>query len=163
MPEPVTAGLFKAALRRFASGVTVVTCRVDGLDHAMTASAFSAVSLEPPLVLVCVSRTARFSEAIAQTDIWGVSILDEGGEPAARWFAKSGRPLSGQMEKVEHVRSAEGIALVAASLAQLQCRTHSVVTAGDHDVVIGAVESVALPGEDHPLVYWEGDYRRLSR
>lgn len=157
---------FRAAMRRFPSGVTVITCRVDGVDHAMTASAFAAVSLDPPLVLVCVNRSARFAEAIASTDRWGVSILQEGAEPAARWFATSGRELVGQLDRVPHARGASGVALLDASLAHLECTTRDVVPAGDHDVVIGAVGSVVLldhPRDGLPLVYWAGDYRRLDR
>ncbi len=100
MADGVGEGQFKAALRRFASGVTVVTCRAGDVDHAMTASAFSAVSLDPPLVLVCVNRRARFADALAQTDWWGVSILAEDEHDAARWFATSGRPLVGQLRGI---------------------------------------------------------------
>ncbi len=162
MADPVRADLFKAALRRFASGVAVVTCRVDQVDHAMTATAFSAVSLDPPLVLVCVNRRSRFAEALAHTDRWGVGILDEAADSAARWFAMSGRPLVGQLDRVEHHRAAGEVALLDDALARLTCRTHEVVTAGDHDIVIGAVETADVSSARLPLLYWDGAYRRLG-
>lgn len=161
MSEHLSRASFKAALRRFASGVTVITCAADGVDHAMTASAFSAVSLEPPLVLVCVRRTARFAEALRRTDAWGVSILDASGEAASRWFATSGRPLHGQLDAFAHRRGSLGVALLDCSLAQLQCRTASVVAAGDHDIVVGEVADAALSEHGAPLLYWEGGYRGL--
>jgi flavin reductase (DIM6/NTAB) family NADH-FMN oxidoreductase RutF len=163
MAEPVSGAEFKAALRRFASGVTVVTCRVQDVDHAMTASAFSAVSLDPPLVLVCVNRRSRFAEAFGATQSWGVSILAEDGQEAARWFATSGRPLLGQLERFDYVRGGNGAALLGGSLATMECRTWSVQTAGDHDIVIGAVTAASIGGAGHPLVYWEAGYRRLDQ
>ena len=162
MAEAVSGGEFKAVLRCFASGVTVVTCRVDEVDHAMTASAFSAVSLDPPLVLVCVNRRSRFAEALARTQSWGVSILAEEGQAAAVWFATSGRPLLGQLERYDHVRGATGVALLRGSLATMECHTWSVQAAGDHDIVVGAVTVASIGGSGHPLVYWDADYRRLD-
>jgi flavin reductase (DIM6/NTAB) family NADH-FMN oxidoreductase RutF len=160
--EAVGEDLFKAALRRFASGITVVTCRIGDADHAMTASAFSAVSLDPPLVLVCVNRRARFAEALAATQWWGVSILAEDGQDAARWFATSGRPLVGQLDRFPHRRGGCGVALLDGSLATLECRTQTVQTAGDHDIVVGAVAAATIGAQGHPLLYWDGEYRRLD-
>lgn len=162
MSDSVSSDLFKAALRRFASGVTVVTCTVDGVDHAMTASAFNAVSLDPPLVLVCVRRTARFAEALRRTEAWGVSILAQSGQAASRWFATSGRPLEGQMDAFAYHRGSLGVALLECSLAHLQCWTASVIEAGDHDIVVGEVADAELNDQGLPLVYWEGDYRLLG-
>lgn len=162
MAEAVGGDLFKAALRRFASGITVVTCRLGETDHAMTASAFSAVSLDPPLVLVCVNRRARFAEALAGTEWWGVSILAEPAQDAARWFATSGRPLIGQLDRFPHTRGDSGVALLHGSLATLECRTDTVQTAGDHDIVVGAVASASIGATGRPLLYWDGEYRRLD-
>lgn len=162
MVDGVPPQQLKAAMRRLPTGVTVVTCLVDGADHAMTASAFTSVSLEPPLVLVCVRRTATFAQAMARAPRWGVSILDDSAEAAARWFATSGRPLEGQMDRFAHRRAESGIALLECSLAQLECDTVNVVPAGDHDIVVGAVTAVALAPGGAPLLYWEGDYHDLA-
>lgn len=161
MPDRVPGATFKAALRMFGSGVTVITCVVDGIDHAMTASAFSAVSLEPPLVLVCVRSSSTFAQAMRRTDRWGVSILAESGQDAARWFATSGRPLQGQLDTVAHHRGASGVALIDCSLARLECRTVDTAAAGDHTVVVGEVDAVERSVPAAPLLYWDGDYRRL--
>ncbi len=162
MGETVGADQYRAALRRFPTGVTVVTCRVGGVDHAMTASAFAAVSLDPPLVLVCVSRRARFAEALAGTRWWAVSILAEESEAAARWFATSGRQLIGQLDRVAHTRGVGGAALLQASLATLECETADVIRAGDHDIVVGRVAEAAVTNYDRPLLYWEAGYRRIG-
>lgn len=149
-------------MRRFASGVVVVTCQADGVDHAMTASAFTSVSLDPPLVLVCVGKKNRFAEGITVADFWGVSILSQEGKPAAEWLSTSGRPLAGQLDKVPHRRGSTGVALLTESLAQLQCETVEVVSAGDHYIVVGRLQSVDISEPTDPLLYWNRDYRQLS-
>ena len=153
----------RQALRRFAGGVTVVTCRVGGMDHAMTATAVAPISLDPPLLLVCVSKSARFNAAIQQADRWAVSFLSEEGQAAAEWLATPGRPLVGQLDAVAHSRRGEDMALLSESLAWVVCRTQRIVDAGDHDVVVGDVEWADHTDVGDPLLYWEGQYRRLSR
>lgn len=160
--EPVAPDELRRAMRQLPTGVAVVTCVADGVDHAMTASAFTSVSLEPPLVLVCVRRTSRFHAALARATYWGVSFLAEDGEAASRWFAQSGRPLAGQLEHFEHTRGPTGVALLGCALAHLECRTTDVFEGGDHDVVLGEVVLArTLPGP-RPLLHWDGGYWRLG-
>ena len=121
----VNPSAFRGALGRFASGVTVVTTVLDGVDHAMTASAFTSVSLDPPQVLVCSNRSSRFHEAVMQSGVWAVSILSDRGRAASAWFAHKGRTLEGQFDDVPHHRGALGLPLLDASLARLECRTIS--------------------------------------
>src|SRR5688500_796030 len=109
---PVDAEAFKRAVGSFASGVTVVTTQVNGVDHAMTASAFTAVSREPLLVLVCVDKDARFHDAVLESGTWGVSVLAAQGRRAADWFATKGRPLVGQLDRYPHHRGVTGAALL---------------------------------------------------
>ena len=155
---------FRAVVARFAIGVTVLTARHGGLDHAMTANTFASVSLEPLLVLVCIEQEARFSEAILAAGEWGVSILDASARSASTWLAERGRPLHGQLDRIAFHRGvATGAALLDASLATLECRTTAVHTAGDHDIVVGEVLSIATPQPDgQPLVWYRGRYRSLG-
>lgn len=162
--------MFREAVSRFATGITVVTCRVADADHAMTANAFTSVSLEPLLVLVCVERDSRFHEAMSQTDLWGISILTRSSESTARWLATKGRPLENQLARVDHYPGpATGAALISEALASLECRTYATYPAGDHDVVFGEVQAIEvaaeLPGavkDVSPLLYYRRGYRRLS-
>jgi flavin reductase (DIM6/NTAB) family NADH-FMN oxidoreductase RutF len=158
----IDPALFRATMGRFATGVTIVTTIADGIDHAMTASSFVSLSLEPPLVLVCVERDSRFHEAIAMAAHWGVSILGEGQEECARWFATRGRPLEGQLDKVDHLRGESGVALIAGAIGHVQCRTVDIHPAGDHDIVIGEVVDLAA-SEGSPLVYFRARYRSLGQ
>ena len=110
---------FRGFMARCASGVVVVTTRVDDEDHAMTANSFTSVSLEPPLVLFCVQLDSRFHTAVSRTDRWVVNMLSADQAAAARWFAERGRPLASQMEVVEYHRDAEKTALLTGSIGYL--------------------------------------------
>ncbi len=160
----IPSATFRAALGRFATGVTVVSAVADGVDYAMTANAVTSVSLDPPMVLVCVYQDARFHDAVLASGEWGVSILAADARPSAVWLATHGRPLAGQLDPVPHHRGpVTGVALVDGSLATLECRTVATHPAGDHTVVIGEVVGVDLP--DHaadPLTYFRGQYGRLT-
>lgn len=153
---------FRHALGSLAGGINVVSCCVAGEDHAMTATAVVSVSLEPPLVLCCVSRSSRFWEAISAVDRWSLSILAAAALPHARWLATSGRPLAGQLDGVPHHRGDNGCALIDDSLAWLECSTQTQTRAGDHDIVIGRVDSARLGTSTDPLVYWRSRYTSLS-
>jgi flavin reductase (DIM6/NTAB) family NADH-FMN oxidoreductase RutF len=161
--KPVDPDEFRRAVGHFATGVTVATTRVGTFDHAMTASAFTSVSLEPVLVLVCVDKEARFRDAVLESGTWAVSILGAGGRRAADWFATKGRPLVGQLDRYPHHRGVTGAALLDGALAWLECRTHAVHDGGDHDIVVGQVVSVAEGDRDGvPLVYHRGRYGTTS-
>lgn len=156
--------LFRAAMGRFATGVTVITTRTGDRDHAMTASALTSVSLEPLLVLVCVEREARFHDAVVEAGIWGISVLSSHDRPAADWLATRGRPLHGQLDRIAHHPGPEtGVALLDGALSNFECRTTEVHPGGDHSIVVGEVVSVATsahPGE--ALLYYRGRYVALA-
>jgi flavin reductase (DIM6/NTAB) family NADH-FMN oxidoreductase RutF len=101
---PVNPAGFRRAASRFASGIVVVSTRADGVDHAMTVTAFTAVSLEPVLVLFCAEKAARFYDAVLAAGTWAVSVLNEDAEKTARWLATRGRPLEGQLDAFRHHR-----------------------------------------------------------
>jgi flavin reductase len=148
---------------RFASGVTVVTARLGEMDHAMTANAFTSVSVDPLLVLVCVEKEARFYDAILEAGQWGVSVLDGSARATSEWLSTRGRPLHGQLDLVpHHVGPVTGAPLLDASLATLECRTTAVYPGGDHVIVVGEVLAVVSRDSDEGgLVYYRGRYDRL--
>jgi flavin reductase (DIM6/NTAB) family NADH-FMN oxidoreductase RutF len=165
---------FRRAAGQFASGIVVVTTS-DG--HAMTVSAFTSVSLEPPLVLFCAEKIARFHDAVIAAGEWAVSILSADAEKTARWLATRGRPMAGQLDGIaHHPGSVTGAPLLAGALATLECRTTTVHDAGDHSIVVGQVEAVTTPavfeagvagvageaGVSGPLIHHAGAYHRLA-
>jgi flavin reductase (DIM6/NTAB) family NADH-FMN oxidoreductase RutF len=156
---------FRAALGRFASGVTVVTTVLDGVDHVMTASAFTSVSLAPPQVLVCADRTARFHDAVLASGVWGVTILSDRGRETSAWFAKRGRPLEDQLDMCDYRRSPGGYALLDTGLAWMECRTSAVHDGGDHSIIVGDVvwAEVTTSDADDALLYYRSHYGTIVR
>ncbi len=163
-PDPLLdQDAFRRAVGQFATGVTVCTTRVGALDHAMTASAFTSVSLDPLLVLVCVDKEARFRDAVVESGVWAVSVLAAGARPAADWFATKGRPLVGQLDRFPHHRGRTGAPLLDDALAWVECATAAVYDGGDHDIVLGAVLAVSEGDRDSDaLLYHRGRYGRTS-
>ncbi|HEY6480158.1 MAG TPA: flavin reductase family protein [Streptosporangiaceae bacterium] len=158
----VDQAAFRRAAGQFPGGIVVVTTSA---GHAMTVSAFASVSLEPPLVLFCAEKIARFHDAVLEAGSWAVSILGEDGEKTARWLATRGRPLDGQLDGVpHHPGPVTGAPLLDGTLAALECRTVAVYDGGDHSIIVGqvtAVEGPADPPARGPMVHYAGRYRRL--
>lgn len=160
----MTPEAFRAALGRFATGITVVTTVVEGVDHAMTASALASVSLNPPLVLVCVAHRARFHEAISAAGTWAVSILADSDRGTAEWFATRGRPLDSQLAGFEHFRGPRtGAALLADAIATVECRTSATHDGGDHTIMVGEVLAAEVRRQTaKPLLHFRGGYHTLG-
>ncbi len=150
---------FRAILGRFASGVTVVTV-VDerGRDHGMTVSAFASVSLHPPLVLICVDDEASIRPVIDKAKCFGVNILAADQEALSRRFAAKCDRFDG----LAYHRGDSGVALLGGTMAWLECEVVARHQAGDHEIVIGRVES-GENSEDRPLLYYRGGYAQLER
>ena len=152
---------FRAVLGRFASGVTVVTMRdAAGRDHGMTVSAFSSVSLDPPLVLVCIAKDATMFVAIPDATHLAVNILAEGQEALSRRFSSD---VDDRFDGVGYVRGNAGSPLLDGTLAAVELRIEARVDAGDHVVLIGRVEHTQVSEEAGPLLYYRGGYGRLVR
>ncbi|MGH2808150.1 MAG: flavin reductase family protein [Actinomycetota bacterium] len=147
---------FRRALSRFASGVTVVTVE-DERPHGMTASAFASVSLEPPLVLVCLDHGSRTRALLLEKESFAINVLSNAQEDVARAFSKRGtKPF----DSLSHHKGETGNPLLDGALAWLECNLHEVVTMGDHDLVVGEVVSAAAADGD-PLLYFDQLYRSL--
>ena len=159
----VTGQAFRSAMGRFATGVTVVSAR-GRHPHAMTANAVTSVSLDPPLLLVCLDQEARVHDAVLEDGRFGVSVLGADQVRISDWLATRGRPLVGQLSQVPVViGTVLGLPLVAGSLVRLECEVEAAHPAGDHTVVIGAVRGLdAGAGPADPLVWFGGGYRTLG-
>ena len=149
----------------FASGVTIVTALRDGVSHAMTATAVCSVSLDPPLVLVCVSKQSRFHQAISEAEAWCMSLLAADQEPLARHFSNRGRDLLTQFDRVPHQPAeVSGAPRLDGALAWLECTTFAQHDGGDHTIVVGQVVRTsgwAAHDEQNPptpLTYYRGTY-----
>lgn len=149
-------------MSRFATGITIMSTLQGGVAHAMTASAFASVSLDPALVLVCVDKGVRMHEAVSSCGEWAVSVLAAGDSAIAERFARSGRDLYTQFDGVETVPGPKtGCPLIAGGLAWLECRTWATYDGGDHTIVVGEVLSLATGDDPGALIYYAGQYRDL--
>jgi flavin reductase (DIM6/NTAB) family NADH-FMN oxidoreductase RutF len=160
-----SADALRQVMSQFVSGVTIVTALRQGIKHAMTATAISAVSLVPPLILVCVSRSSRFHEAVTEADAWCVSLLSGDQEHLARHFANRGRDLLSQFDHVPHTPSPlSGTPLIDGGLAWMECVTYAQYDGGDHTIMVGElVHASGAPSSDEharrvPLTYYRGTY-----
>ncbi|MBA4072104.1 MAG: flavin reductase [Gemmatimonas sp.] len=154
------ASTFRAALARFASGVTVVTVRsTDGADHGMTVSAFTSLSLDPPLVLVCLDVTATLLPHLRGATTFGVSILAAGQSALSARFADQDVL---RFDGVAVTHAPEGPALIAGAAAHLVCRGVAEYPGGDHVIVVGEVQRAAAH-DDEPLVYALRQYGVFAR
>lgn len=154
------ADTFRAALGRFATGVSVITALgADGSDHGMTVSAFSSASLEPPLVLVCVGHAASMYDVLMQAEQFAVNVLSAGQEALARRFAETGAQ---RFAGIGYSRGERGMAVLNDVLAHIECRRVGTHEAGDHTILVGQTEN-AVVREGRPLLYYRGGYAQLER
>jgi len=152
--------LFRAVLGRFASGITVVTAQdASGQPHGMTVSAFSSLSLDPPLVLVCVSTDATMAPVIEAATTFAVNVLADSQEAMSRRFAGK---VDDRFAGVGYAKGEHGDALLDDALATIQCRIVARHPAGDHVIVVGQVEQ-ASAHDGRPLLYYRGGYAQLER
>ena len=160
----IAPGDFRTALGRFGSGITIMSTLQDGVAHAMTANAFTSVSLDPPLVLVCVDKGVRMHDAVLDCGFWAVSVLADSQQPIAERFAKSGRDLHSQFDGISTAPGPKtGCPLIEGALSWLECRTWATYDGGDHTIVVGEVLSLGTDGPADPaaLMYYAGQYRAL--
>jgi flavin reductase len=154
---------FRATVGAFPTGVTVVTTRGEEHAYGMTANAFSSVSLDPPLVLVCVMSHSEGSEHIERNNCFAVNVLHAEQEPLSRYFASRDRPRGRDaFREVPHRLGASGSPLLDGAIAHLDCRLHASHDAGDHQIFIGEVLEIAYDPEGTPLVFHAGQYRLID-
>jgi flavin reductase (DIM6/NTAB) family NADH-FMN oxidoreductase RutF len=149
---------FRKAMSCFASGVTVLTTEYDGVSYGMTASAFSSLSLAPPLVLVCVEKSARIHEAIPKAERFAINILRAGQEAISNKFAsRSDDRFDGINVRAGKLK----VPLLEDALAIVECRLHATLPGGDHTIFVGEVVAAEI-GEGEPLLYFRSAYGTIA-
>lgn len=150
---PIDPREFRQVLGHFLSGVTVLTVRDGATVRGMTASAFTSLSLDPPLVLACVAKKAHLHEHLSAGGRFAVSMLAADQAWVSNHFAGYGKP-----DDVVVFDEAFGATpVIAGSLAWLDCAVHALQEGGDHTILIGRVEKLVAHGGE-PLAYWRGKY-----
>jgi flavin reductase (DIM6/NTAB) family NADH-FMN oxidoreductase RutF len=154
---------FRKAMGCFATGVTVITVDQDGEVHGMTANAFTSVSLDPMLVLVCVDYRARTHAHLHARKRFGVNVLCSDQQAISEYYARSSETHQHAEEAGAHFdRTAQGTPVLQGALAYLECSLQRAENAGDHTIFIAEVEEVVVR-EGEPLLYFQGKYRGIEK
>jgi flavin reductase (DIM6/NTAB) family NADH-FMN oxidoreductase RutF len=150
---------FRRALGHFASSVTVVTCRSeDGRPLGITVSAFSSLSLDPPLVLICIDKRASLHDHLKEGDHFAVNILAEDQELISRRFASK---VEDRFEGIGYREGDVGAPLISGALATIECRIVHSYPGGDHTIIVGEVLATEV-SNGRPLAYFRGGYVQLG-
>lgn len=147
--------LFRDAMGKFATGVTVILTEVDGETHGMTANAFMSVSLTPKLVVISIKENARMLAKIQQSQKFSVNILAEQQEEVSKIFAGQ---IKDQEVTFDHLAN---MPVIQGALAQVVCEVSAEHVEGDHTLFIGKVNEIAVTDGD-PLLFYAGNYRKLE-
>jgi flavin reductase (DIM6/NTAB) family NADH-FMN oxidoreductase RutF len=159
----LSAAEFRKAMGCFATGVTIITLDLEGEVHGMTANAFASVSLDPPLLLVCVDHSARTHAHMHAKKRFGINVLAEHQREISEYYAlpvhTKGHAETEAAARFE--RTARGTPILHGALAYLECRLQSAQDAGDHTIFIAEVEDVVVRQGD-PLLFFRGKYRKIG-
>lgn len=149
-------------LARLPAGVALVATRSGGGFRAITATSFTPVSLDPPLVLVCLDRLAQTGQAIILEGAFSASLLGLSQQFLADRFAGQAPPADPTWSDVPHRIGGGGLPIVEGAVAWFECRVEAVHAGGDHDILVGAV-TAAGEGRGEPLIHWQRDYWGLRQ
>jgi flavin reductase len=154
---------FRKAMGCFATGVTIITLDLDGEVHGMTANAFTSVSIDPLLVLVCVDHSTRTHAHMHAKKRFGINVLCEDQRAISEYYARPARTHEHAEAEAgaRFDRTSHGTPMLEGALAYLECRLHSSEQAGDHTIFIAEVEDVVVR-EGDPLLFFRGKYRKVG-
>ena len=160
MPMPLDEAAFRRTMSQLPTGVSIVTARAArGSAVGLTASSVTSLSLEPPMLLVCVGRDSELHDVLLEAERFGINVLAADQVELAQRFADRDRQL---LEEREVVVSPGGAPLIPGSLARIECRRRGQLDGGDHTIVTGTLEWSEV-AEGRPLCYFGGRYAELAR
>jgi len=155
---PVTSEEFRHACGRFATGITIASVLdASGSPHGLTVSSFASVSLDPPLILVCLGHDVSVIDHFRVAKNFGINVLAEGQHHLSDRFARKGQD---RFDGLEWQPGETGVPLLTGVLASMECRTSHRFTAGDHDIFVGEMLAARV-ADGEPLIYFASQYRGL--
>jgi len=151
--------ILRDAMGCFTTGITIVTASsADGRPIGLTANSFTSVSLDPPLVLACIARSAGSLPDLQAAAHFGINILHIGQQPLSNLFASR---VPDRFSQVDWEPGQHGVPLLTKSLASIECARHAIYDGGDHIILVGRVDRARYDSRRDPLLYFGGKYRRL--
>ncbi|HLI85291.1 MAG TPA: flavin reductase family protein [Bryobacteraceae bacterium] len=155
----VSSEKFRLACGRFATGVAIAAVRDDaGVPHGLTVSSFTSVSLDPPLVLICLGHAITNIEEFRRSRYFGLSFLRQDQRNVSEHFARKG---GDKFDGMDWYAGGSGVPLIANALAAMECLAYQRFTSGDHDILVGEVVHVEV-ADGTPLIYYASNYRKLG-
>jgi flavin reductase (DIM6/NTAB) family NADH-FMN oxidoreductase RutF len=155
----VSGERFRQACGRFPTGVTIATVTdASGAPHGLTVSSFTSLSLDPPLVLICLGHAVTIIDCFRAASHFGLSVLAEEQQSISERFARRGQ---NRFSGVPWHSGDFDVPLIDGALAAIVCAVHERISAGDHDILIGRMLRAHV-SEGRPLVHWAGKYGRLA-
>jgi flavin reductase (DIM6/NTAB) family NADH-FMN oxidoreductase RutF len=153
------ARTLRDAMGCFATGITILTaCDEDGRPIGLTANSFTSLSLDPPLLLVCVANNARTASVLRNVACFGVNVLQIGQQPSSNQFANF---RGDRFADMAWSHGETGVPLLNGSLVSFECSRDAVHEGGDHFILVGEVVRAQFDPRRDPLLYFRGKYRRL--
>ena len=158
-PASVSGEDFRRACGRFATGITIATVMdSQGVPHGLTVNSFSAVSLDPPLVSICLGHAVSLIDLFREANYFGINILSDHQQALSDHFARKGHD---RFQGISWTPGQTGVPLIYDALAAIECQLEQRVPAGDHDIFIGRMVATRLT-EASPLLYFASEYRKLQ-
>jgi flavin reductase (DIM6/NTAB) family NADH-FMN oxidoreductase RutF len=155
---------FRAAMRRLAGGVSVITAGVGGEISGMTVTSVSSLSLDPPSLIVGINRASSSWALLRRHRFFGVNILNaDQVDIAERFTGKDGLKGADRFAGAEWTERASGARLLKGALAAIECEAEDVIERHSHAIIIGRVLHVELSAHEAALAYWHGDYVAMDR
>jgi flavin reductase (DIM6/NTAB) family NADH-FMN oxidoreductase RutF len=159
---PINSNLFRRVMGQFATGVTIVTTRAGDEIHGLTANSFCSVSLDPPLVLVCVDKKAHSHDRIKAGGNFAVNILKASQQALARRFATNNLSAHERFAGIKFHAEMSGAPILQESLGWLDCRLVAAHAGGDHTIFIGEVLALGRHRGHKPLLYFNSKYHTFN-
>jgi flavin reductase (DIM6/NTAB) family NADH-FMN oxidoreductase RutF len=160
---PHESDLLRQSMRFWATGVTIVSAAHEGVQHGMTVSSFTSVSLDPPQVLVSLAQNARTHDLIMRSHSFGITILDSSQQEISDRFAGRVPDNLDRLKGLETLTLVSGAPLLKQGLAHLDCRVINTVKAGATTIFIAEVLASRAGEDGDPLLYFNRDYRKIQK
>lgn len=158
---PVEADLLRQAMRFWVTGVTIVTAAHQGVEHGMTVSSFTSLSLTPAQVLISLAQNTRTHDLVFRSRLFGISILSVNQQDISDRFAGRMADELNRLAGLETFTLTSGVPMIAGGLAHLDCRVMTTLGSGTHTIFIGEVLAARNVEDGDPLIYFNRNYRNL--
>jgi len=156
----VNPDLFRNVMSHYATGVTVVTARVGDKKHGLTVNAICSVSLDPPLLLVCVRKHTYSYKLITESQNFAVNILSLDQEMIAKRFANNTLTADERFLGVDYRSEVSGAPILEEALSWLDCKVVAAYPGGDHTIFLGEVMALERRTDMQPLLFFRSEYQK---